>query len=184
MKIIISNNQYSLIKESYRNKGIGAVIKYWKKELEKGNEIKFDRDELEYWGITKFTDKLHAQTAFQELVGDEVFAKKFINTFKNNKFSTEDFLHLNIGGYNFEWVITNMEYRDYDFYLYGKTLPGGTVTLMDGRHLSLNEAIKDEDIGWEIKEEIKDAVLECMDDIILPVTGNEIISIGLKISKE
>ena len=43
MKIIISNKQYSLIKESYRNKGISAVIKYWKKELEKGNKIRFDR---------------------------------------------------------------------------------------------------------------------------------------------
>ncbi len=78
MKILITHKQYGLIKESYQNKGIDAVIKYWKKELEKGNEIKFDRDELEYWGISKFTDKLHAQTAFQGLVGDEVFAKKFI----------------------------------------------------------------------------------------------------------
>jgi hypothetical protein len=77
-----------------------------------------------------------------------------------------------------------MEYRDYDFYLYGKTLPGGTVTLMDGRHLSLNEAIKDEDLGWEIEQEIKELVLDCMDEIVLPVTGNEIISIGLKISQE
>jgi hypothetical protein len=77
-----------------------------------------------------------------------------------------------------------MEYRDYDFYLYGKTLPGGTVILMDGRHLSLKEAIKDKDLGWEIQEEIKDVVLECMDEIVLPVTGNEIISIGLKISQE
>jgi hypothetical protein len=44
--------------------------------------------------------------------------------------------------------------------------------------------MKDEDLGWEIEEEIKDVVLDCMDEIILPVTGNEIISIGLKISKE
>ena len=174
MKILITHKQYSLIKESYQNKGIDAVIKYWKKELEKGNEIKFDRDELEYWGITKFTDKLHAQTAFQELVGDEVFAKKFINTFKNKKFSTEDFLHLNIGGYNFEWVITNMEYRDYDFYLYGKTFPGGSVTLIDGRYLTLDEALNSEDFGWEIQEEVNDVVQDCMNEIILPVTGYDV----------
>ena len=174
MKIIISDNQYSLIKESYRNKGIDAVIKYWKKELEKGNEIRFDRDELEFWGITEFTDKLHAQTEFQELVGDEVFVKKFINTLKNKKFSTKDFSERLVGGYDFEWVITNMEYRDYDFYLYGKTLPGGTVTLMDGRYISLSEGINDEDLGWEIQEEIKDVVQDSMDEIITPITGYDV----------
>ena len=36
MKIIISHNQYNLIKESYRNEGVNAIIKYWKKELKKG----------------------------------------------------------------------------------------------------------------------------------------------------
>ena len=84
MKIVISHNQYNLIKESYRNEGVNAIIKYWKKELEKGNEIRFDRDELEYWGITEFNDKVDARTAFQELVGDEVFAKKFIKKFSKS----------------------------------------------------------------------------------------------------
>jgi hypothetical protein len=79
MKVIITEKQYSLIKESHPNKGISAIIKYWKKELEKGNEIRLNRDELELWAISKFTDQLHAQTAFQELVGDEVFAEKFKN---------------------------------------------------------------------------------------------------------
>ena len=171
MKIIVTESQFEILKESYRNKGIDAVVKYWKKELEKGNEIRFDFHELEYWGITEFSDKLHAQTAFQELVGDEVFTKKFIGKLVNKKFSTEDFLHLNIGGYNFKWVITNMEYRDYDFYLYGKTLPGGSVTLIDGRHLTLDEALNSEEFGWEIQQEVDEVVQDCMNEIILPVTG-------------
>ena len=174
MKIIVTENQFNILTESYRNKGIDAVVKYWKKELENGNKIRFDRNELEYWGITKFTDKMYAQTEFQNLVGDEVFAKKFINTFKNKKFSTEDFLHLNIGGYNFEWVITNMEYRDYDFYLYGKTFPGGSVELIDGRHLTLDEALNSNDFGWQIQEEVNEVVQDCMNEIILPVTGYDV----------
>jgi hypothetical protein len=184
MKIIISDNQYSLLKESINLKNIEGIKKYWRNQQKKGEQIRFSKEELEFWGITKRQEKFYAQAAFRELVGDEVFTKKFIKQLIGKTFSTKDFNEKIVGGYDFEWVITDMEYRDYDFYLYGKTLPGGTVTLMDGRHLSLNEAIKDEDIGWEIKEEIKDAVLECMDDIILPVTGNEIISIGLKISQE
>jgi hypothetical protein len=174
MKIIISDNQYGLLKESYPNKGINAIIKYWKKELEKGNKIRFDKDDLEYWGITKTSDKIRTQLAFQEIVGDEVFAKKLIKPLLNKTFSTKDFNDRIVGGYDFEWIITEMTYNDYDFYLLGKTLQGGTVTLMDGRHLSLNDAINDDDIGYEIQEEVNDVVQDCMNEIILPATGYEV----------
>ena len=90
----------------------------------------------------------------------------------NRKFSTKDFNdRINIGGYDFEWIITEMEYRDFDFYLYGKTLPGGTVTLMDGRHLSLDDAISDSDIYWEIQNEVESTIQDCMDYLIYPRTA-------------
>jgi hypothetical protein len=184
MKIIISDNQYSLLKESVAIKNIEAIKKYWRNQQKKGEQIRFYKEDLDFWGITTRQEKYYAQAAFRELVGDEEFTKKSIKKLIGKTFSTKEFSEKIVGGYDFEWVITDMEYRDYDFYLYGKTLPGGTVTLMDGRHLSLKEAIKDKDLGWEIQEEIKDVVLECMDEIVLPVTGNEIISIGLKISQE
>ena len=184
MKIIISDNQYSLLKESVAIKNIEAIKKYWRNQQKKGEQIRFYKEDLDFWGITTRQEKYYAQAAFRELVGDEEFTKKSIKKLIGKTFSTKEFSEKIVGGYDFEWVITDMEYRDYDFYLYGKTLPGGTVILMDGRHLSLKEAIKDEDLGWEIQEEIKDVVLECMDEIVLPVTGNEIISIGLKISQE
>ena len=184
MKIIISDNQYSLLKESVAIKNIEAIKKYWRNQLKKGEQIRFYEEDLVFWGITTRQEKYYAQQGFRELVGDEEFTKKFIKKLFGKTFSTKDFSEKIVGGYDFEWVITDMDYRNYDFYLDGKTLPGGTVTLMDGRHLSLKEVIKDEDLNWEIEQEIKDVVLECMDEIVLPVTGNEIISIGLKISKE
>ena len=184
MKIIISDNQYNLLKESLAIKNIEGIKKYWRNQLKQGEQIRFYKEDLDFWGITTRQEKYYAQAAFRELVGDEEFTKKSIKKLIGKTFSTKEFSEKIVGGYDFEWVITDMEYRDYDFYLYGKTLPGGTVILMDGRHLSLKEAIKDEDLGWEVKEEIKDVVLECMDEIVLPVTGNEIISIGLKISQE
>jgi len=185
MKIIISDNQYNLLKEArVAIENIEGLKKFWRNQQKKGQQIRFDKEDLDFWGITTRQEKFYAQEAFRELVGDDEFTKKVIKKLIGKTFSTEDFNEKIVGGYDFEWVITDMEYRDYDFYLYGKTLQGGTVTLMDGRHLSLGEAIKDEDLGWEIKEEIKDVVLECMDEIILPVTGNEIISIVLKISQE
>ena len=92
----------------------------------------------------------------------------------NKKFSTKDFDDRIVGGYDFEWTITQMEYRDYDFFLYGKTLPGGTVSMMDGRNLSLVEALEDSYIAYEIQEEVNDVVQDCMNSIILPITGYDV----------
>ena len=184
MKIIISDNQYSLLKESVAIKNIEGLKKYWRNQLKKGEQIRFYKEDLVFWGITTRQEKYYAQQAFRELVGDDEFTKKFIKKLIGKTFSTKDFDEKIVGGYDFEWVITDMEYRDYDFYLYGKTLSGGIVTLMSGRHLSLNEAIKDEDLGWEIQEEIRDVVQDSMDEIILPVTGNEVIVPYFTISEE
>ena len=174
MKVLISNRQFNLLKESFAQKQLDAIEKYWRSELKKGNEIRFDKDELSDWGIEKRSDKIQAQIKFQELVGDEVFTKKFIKNLLNKTFSTKDFSDRIVGGFDFEWVITDMEYRDYDLFLYGKTLPGGSVSLINGRHLSLVEALEDLDISYEIQEEVNDVVQDCMNSIILPITGYDV----------
>lgn len=174
MKVLISNRQFNLLKESFAQKQLDAIKKYWKSELKKGNQIRFDKDELEYWGIIKFSDKIHAQLAFQIVVGDEEFAEKFINKLLNKTFSTKDFNDRIVGGFDFEWIITQMNYQDFDFFLYGQTLPGGTVSMMDGRNLTLVEALEDEKIGYEIQQEVNDVVQDCMNEIILPATGYDV----------
>ena len=180
MKVLISNQQYNLLKrtvnESGVDKNITALEKYWRRELKKGNEIRFDKDELSYWGITKRSDQIHAQILFQIIVGDEEFAKKTIKSLLNKTFSTKDFREGIVGGFDFEWIITQMNYQDEDFFLYGQTLPGGSVTLImdDHRTLTLEEALEDEDIGYEIQQEVNDVVQDCMNEIILPITGYEV----------
>ena len=174
MKIIISDNQYNLIKESVAIKNIEAIKNHWKNQLKKGEKIRFDKDDLEYWGITKTSDKIRTQITFQEIVGDEVFAKNLIKPLLNKTFSTKDFNDRTVGGYDFEWIITQMVYNDFDFYLYGKILPGGSVTLIDGRYLSLNDALEDGDMWWEIESEVKDVAEDCMNEIILPFTGYQV----------
>lgn len=174
MKIIISDNQYNLIKESVAIKNIEAIKNHWKNQLKKGEKIRFDKDDLELWGITKTSDKIRTQIAFQEIVGDEVFAKNLIKPLLNKTFSTKDFNDRTVGGYDFEWIITQMVYNDFDFYLYGKILPGGSVTLMDGRYLSLNDALEDGEMWWEIESEVKDVAEDCMNEIILPFTGYQV----------
>ena len=175
MKIIISNNQYSLLKEVHvAIKNIEGLKKYWRNQQKKGQQIRFNKEDLDFWGITTRQEKYYAQTAFQELVGDEVFTEKVIKKLIGKTFSTKDFDDRITGGYDFEWVIDNMEYRDYDFYLYGKTFPGGSVELIDGRHLTLDEALNSNDFGWQIQEEVNEVVQDCMNEIILPVTGYDV----------
>ncbi len=174
MKVLISNRQFNLLKESFAQKQLDAIEKYWRNELKKGNEIRFDKDELSDWGIEKRSDQMHAQITFQELVGDEEFANKTIKSLLNKTFSTKDFSSRIVGGFDFEWIITQMNYQDFDFFLYGQTLHGGSVTLFNGRHLSLEEALVDDDISYEIQEEVNDVVQDCMNSIILPITGYEV----------
>lgn len=151
-----------------------ALEKYWKKKLERGENITYNEDELKYWGITTRQYEYYARFKFQDLVGGEEFFEKFIKSLMDKTFSTKDFREGIVGGFDFEWVITDMEYRDYDFFLYGKTLPGGSVTIMDGRHLTLSEALEDEDIGYEIQEEVNGVVQDCMNEIIFPITGYDV----------
>lgn len=184
MKIIITDGQLNLLSETLDHKNIEGIVKHWERELKKGKQIRFENDELEFWGITKRSDKIRTQLLFQELVGDEDFAEKFIKKLLNKTFSTKDFNERIVGGYDFEWVLTDLEYRDFEFFLYGKTLPGGSVSLMDGRHLSLQEALEDEDIGWEIQEEVNEVVQDCINEIILPITGYDVIVPVIYISEE
>jgi len=127
---------------------------------------------------------MHAQLAFQTLVGDEEFAEKFINKLLNKTFSTKDFNDRIVGGYDFEWIITQVNYQDFDFFLYGQTLPGGTVSMMDGRNLTLVEALENEDIGYEIQQEVNDVVQDCMNEIILPTTGYDVVVPVIYIAEE
>lgn len=174
MKIVISERQFNLINESDVNRNITALQKHWIKQKKRGKQIRFDKEELEMWGIIKRSDQIHTQILFQILVGDEEFANKTIKSLLNKTFSTKDFRDRIVGGFDFEWIITQMNYQDEDFFLYGQTLPGGSVSLIDGRHLSLEEALEDQDIGYEIQQEVNDVVQDCMNEIILPITGYEI----------
>ena len=154
--------------------GIKAIKKYWKSKLNKGEDITFNKDELEYFSITEFSPKLYAQEVFYDLIGGHDYTDKFIKTLLNKTFSTKYFSDRIVGGYDFEWVITHFEYQDFRYFLYGKTFPNGTVTMMNGRYLPLHEALENEDFGWEIQNEVNDVVQDCMKEIITTKTGAHI----------
>ena len=154
--------------------GIKAITKFWKSKLSKGEKITFNKDELEYFNITEFSPKLHAQEVFYDLMGGHDYTDKFIKELLNKTFSTEDFNERITGGYNFKWVINDFEYQDFRYKLYGEALPGGTVEMMDGRILNLDDACNHVDFGWEIQNEVNDVVKDCMKELIVPKTGAHI----------
>ena len=162
---------YSLTESFDEMDGIKAIKKYWKSELNKGQDITFNKDELEYFNITEYSPKLRAQEIFYDLLGGHEYTTKFIDGLLNKTFSTESFEERIVGGYNFEWVITDYIYEDWKYKLRGEVLPGGTVELMNGKNLTLDEALKSEDFGWEIHNEIVDVVRDCMKVVLTPKTG-------------
>ena len=159
--------------ESFSNEmdGIKTITKYWKSKLNKGEDMTFNKDELEYFNITEFSPKLRAQEIFYELKGGHEYTTNFIDGLLNKTFSTESFEERIAGGYNFEWVITDYIYEDWKYKLRGEVLPGGTVEMMNGKILTLDEALSNEDFGWEIENEIVDIVKDCMEIVITPKTG-------------
>jgi len=182
----VSQNINEVEEKNSEWESVLALEKYWKKKLERGKNITYNEDDLKYWGITTRQYEHYARFKFQDLVGGEEFFEKFIKTLMDKTFSTKDFSERLVGGYDFEWVITDMVYRDYDFFLYGKTLPGGSVTLImdDHRTLSLEEALEDEDVGWEIQEEVNGLVQDCMNEIIFPITGYDVTIPLINIAEE
>lgn len=72
--------------------------------------------------------------------------------------------HISSGGYNFDIVIESYDIDSSDINIKCEILPGGTVSIImdDGRTLDLEDAVDDEEIGWEIKGEISD----CIEDFL------------------
>lgn len=174
MKILITDRQRGLIlKESKDN--LKGLFSHWEKQLSKGKQIRFDRDELEYWGINTVNSRGIAQMEFRKLVRNkEGYIDKVMSPLIGKEFSTEDFDKELIGGYDFKWIINEFVTPEF---LYGDILPGGSVALGDGRTLSLSEAMDDEDIGWEIKNEMFLLVKDCMNSIVVPIIGQRITTL-------
>lgn len=70
--------------------------------------------------------------------------------------------HISIGGYNLDIVIESYDIDSNDISIICKVLPGGTVSIImdDGRTLDIEDAVNDEEIGWEIKGEINDCIID------------------------
>ena len=83
--------------------------------------------------------------------------------------------HVTAGGYDFNMYVNSIEGWNLDkpnvIVDIDVDTTNGTVTLFDNRTLSLQDAINDEEIGWEIKDEIDWAIYDYFQDNITSETG-------------
>ena len=149
-------------------------IQMWDKEKEEKGYATFDPDVLKYFGISTHNNRkdiVMYEEFFSDYIGGEEKIREIINHISTNTFHTKDFPEKIVGGYDFEWRISDVYVRDSEIYLSAQVSEGGEVTLMDGRHLSLDDAISDSDIYWEIQNEVESTIQDCMDYLIYPRTA-------------
>ena len=150
----------------------------WDKEEEEKGYATFDEDILQYFNITDAQDKYNYATLFTDYIGGFDKAFKIIDKITMNDFNTKDFPKKIVGGYNFEWRISNLGVKDGEVLMESEIANGGTVTLIgDGRTVTLYDAIRNNDYGWEIESEVREVVEDCMNFLIRPKTG---IKIGVQ----
>ena len=90
---------------------------------------------------------------FREYLGPK--AKQIIDSILRKKEH-----HISSGGYDFDIVIDSYDIDSSDINIKCEILPGGEVSIImdDERTLNLEDAVEDEEIGWEIRGEIDDCI--------------------------
>jgi hypothetical protein len=108
---------------------------------------------------------------FSDYIGGEEKIREIINHISINTFHTKDFPEKTVGGYDFEWRISDVYVRDFEIYLSAQVSEGGMVSLMNGKTERLDDAIADSNVGWEIQNEVEGVIQDCMNDLTYPRTA-------------
>jgi hypothetical protein len=173
MKIVITESQMKMVIENSQKptRVSDVLINMWDKKTKEDGYPTFDEDILRYFGIDKWTDINDYAEFFNNYIGGEEKTMDIIDKLSINNFSTKDFPERLVGGYNFDWRIINVYVKDDVYKIDCQVSDGGSVTLMDGRHMSLKDAIGDEEMSWEIQGEVSDVIQDCLNSLIYPRTG-------------
>ena len=154
------------------------LIQMWDKEKEEKGYATFDPDVLKYFGISTHNNRKDIamyEEFFSDYIGGEEKIREIINHISTNTFHTKDFPEKIVGGYDFEWRISDVYVRDGSIYLSAQVSEGGIVSLMNGKTERLDDAIADSDVGWEIQNEVESTIQDCMDYLIYPRTAITVI---------
>jgi hypothetical protein len=85
------------------------------------------------------------------------------------------------GGYDFFFEVTDIKKWGVDDDIPFVTVKvkvddlSGEVTIMDGNTYNLSEALKNEDYGWEIEDEVNWGINDYFKEVVTPKTGIKVI---------
>ena len=154
----MNQNQFDELEQSilYVKK---AVFKYW----DKFGPVKY-RSIMDHFSLRPATSIVLKKWMFEWIGGDEFF-KKLKRDITSKEFRCQ------IGSYNFLFVVTDLsypsDYSNYEVFINTKVDSKGScyIETDDGTvYEKIIEAIKDEDIGWEVDEEVKDSIYDTLNE--------------------
>jgi hypothetical protein len=152
----------SIIEDIQKN----ILLKMWKEEPVLDNTFTHGMNpyiQLQTLSIFNYQQFQKVGTWFREYLGPK--SSQIMDSIFRSK--EQDYKHhITKGGYDFDIEVLSYEIdkrpNTNDIDIKCKILPGGEVSIImdDGRTLSLKDAVKDKEIGWEIKEEITETIEE------------------------
>ena len=152
----------SIIEDIQKN----ILLKMWKEEPVLDNTFTHGMNpyiQLQTLSIFNYQQFQKVGTWFREYLGPK--SSQIMDSIFRSK--GQDYKHhITKGGYDFDIEVLSYEIdkrpNTNDLDIKCKILPGGEVSIImdDGRTLSLKDAVKDKEIGWEIKEEIAETIEE------------------------
>jgi hypothetical protein len=177
MKIIVTESQMKMVIENSQKptRITDILIDMWDKQTKEDGHPTFDEDILRYFGIDKWTDIYDYAEFFNDYIGGEEKTMEMIDKLSINNFSTKDFPERFVGGYDFDWRIIDVYVKDGFYNVQCEVSEGGSVTLMDGRYMTLEDALNDDEIGFEIQGEVSGVIQDCLNSLIYPRTGIKVV---------
>ena len=159
MKYIINESQHKYIISEINQETIKTISHRWfKKQIEKGEDPHIEGSLLMFLGIKKYTT-LHVDLLreLRHFLGDGAYEASISRG--NKVYDTSDFPEIS-GGYDFNFEVKIVGKNMNQLSLVINVLPGGEVDLImtDEGVRDLQDAMFDEEIGWEVKSEIQSLV--------------------------
>ena len=126
-----------------------ALVNHWKKK----EHPTYDRNLHIYTGLG-FDDDFVGM--FVDYLGSDEIIERLDKII--NKNSTWTPIH-DCGSYHFDFVLRTfeLEYEDYIVEIYANVKMDGTVVI-DGELKTIEDALLDDNFGWEVEGEIKDCI--------------------------
>lgn len=171
MKYVITESQHIKLTENLNTETINKVSTNWfKKQIKQGEDPHIDGSLLMFLNVKMYEHEyLRLLDVLRSFLGDA--AAQVLESKSEKTYDTNDYPNIS-GGYDFKFIISGKQIEGTQVLFDIDILPGGEVTLItDGETLNLDDALNDEDMGFEIQSEVDDVIYSILNKEISHYTG-------------